>query len=155
MVHIRYVSLNMHQGYEQCRRDDMESLDYILINFLTAWLPWTSCRATASISEQEQIIELKKKISIEELCKEIPEQFALYMDYGQKLKFEQQPASIIGIVNILYFFCLSVEFKIHQEKSLQIFYTFCCILGIFILKVSCESHDWINRPKKKKVKFFL
>ena len=37
---IRYISLNGHKGYALSRRDDLISLGYMIVRFITGNLPW-------------------------------------------------------------------------------------------------------------------
>ena len=37
---IRYMGINVHRGYQQCRGDDMEGAGYSIMYFLRGDLPW-------------------------------------------------------------------------------------------------------------------
>jgi serine/threonine protein kinase len=78
---IRYVSINTHRGIEQSRRDDLESMAYMLIYFVTGSLPWQGVRAPTRKLKYLRIGELKMTTPLEELCRIMPEEFMTFMAY--------------------------------------------------------------------------
>ena len=87
----RYASIPTHKGWEQSRRDDLESLAYMLIYFLNGSLPWQGQRATKKEDKYQMILEKKLNIPIEVLCKGIPREFQEFLAYTRSLKFEEKP----------------------------------------------------------------
>ena len=79
------------QGIEQSRRDDMESLGYILMYFVTGTLPWQGLRAATKQQKYERISEKKMATPIDTLCKGAPSEFATYLNYCRSLRFEEKP----------------------------------------------------------------
>ena len=88
---LRYASINSHKGIRQSRRDDLESMMYILIYFLKGKLPWQDIKAKQKQERQEKILEKKQNTSISELCQNLPSQFNTLLEYSKKLGFDQNP----------------------------------------------------------------
>ena len=87
----RYASINALRGCEQGRRDDMESLGYVLMYFLRGNLPWQGLKVCKGEDRYKKIYEIKKNTPADELCAGFPRQFCEYVRYTRNLSFEQEP----------------------------------------------------------------
>eukprot|EP00879_Flechtneria_rotunda_P000719 GHRR01000839.1.p1 GENE.GHRR01000839.1~~GHRR01000839.1.p1 ORF type:complete len:366 (+),score=123.64 GHRR01000839.1:102-1199(+) len=87
----RYASINTHLGIEQSRRDDMESLGYVLMYFLRGSLPWQGLKAATKRQKYEKISEKKMSTPIELLTKGFPLEFTTYFQYCRSLRFDDKP----------------------------------------------------------------
>ena len=88
---LRYASLNSHKGIRQSRRDDLESMIYILIYFLKGKLPWQDIKAKQKEERHKMISEIKSKVTVESLCENLPQEFAELLTYVKNLDFEEKP----------------------------------------------------------------
>ena len=77
----RYASINAHIGYELSRRDDLISLGYVMIYFLSGSLPWEVATYNSDSNNFHNILEMKNEITLDQLCKDCPLEFVLYMKY--------------------------------------------------------------------------
>jgi casein kinase 1 delta len=58
----RYAGLNVHRGFTLSRRDDLESLGYILVFLLKGTLPWVGLNVSgrgSNESRQKKIMKVK------------------------------------------------------------------------------------------------
>jgi serine/threonine protein kinase len=77
-----FISINVHNGIEPSRRDDLESIGYIILFMLLEEdLPWASCNKPIQI--------LKQKMNI--VNKNLPVFLKKYFDYCRNLIFDAEP----------------------------------------------------------------
>ena len=87
----RYASIHTHKGLEQSRRDDLESLGYVLVYFLKGQLPWQGLKAINKNDKYGRIFEKKFTTPPEVLCDGLPSEFVTYFMLVRALKFEERP----------------------------------------------------------------
>jgi hypothetical protein len=85
-----FASINSHNFLEQSRRDDLESLSYMLIYFYFGKLEWMNDDVYFSNNEDENLYIKNKK---ELLCQnqEIPFVLSEYHNHIRKLEFSETP----------------------------------------------------------------
>jgi serine/threonine protein kinase len=87
----RYASVNTHIGLEQSRRDDMESLGFVLMYFLRGSLPWQGLKASTKKKKYARILERKQATAASLLCRGYPVEFRQYFEHCSSLGFEDPP----------------------------------------------------------------
>ena len=87
----RYASIHALEAYEQSRRDDLESVGYVLMYFLRGNLPWQGLKVRSKEDRYKKILEKKKETSSQDLCKDFPHEFFEYVDYSKNLEYEENP----------------------------------------------------------------
>lgn len=87
----RYASINSHKGIEQSRRDDLESIGYVLMYFLRGSLPWQGLKVEPNEDKFQKIMEVKINTPVEVVCRGHPEMFQKYITYTRGLGFEERP----------------------------------------------------------------
>jgi serine/threonine protein kinase len=77
-----FASVNSHMGLELGRRDDLESLAYVLIYLLCGFLPWHGSK---------NILERKRRITMHPLVEKVPIEFRTFLEHCRSLGFDDKP----------------------------------------------------------------
>jgi serine/threonine protein kinase len=80
-----FASINSHMGLELGRRDDLESLAYVLFYFLWGFLPWQG------LSDGEAILESKRTITTHKLFLDLPAELHTFFEHSRSLSFDGKP----------------------------------------------------------------
>jgi hypothetical protein len=87
----QYVSVNAHLGDQQSRRDDLESVMYLLIRFLRGKLPWSGIHEPNREARHDRIADQKIRTTLDALCVAIPREFREIIGEIRKLGFDNKP----------------------------------------------------------------
>ena len=87
----RYASINVHLGLTPSRRDDLESIGYVLIYLLKGKLPWQSVKCSDKEKRYTMIGQVKASASPWDHFPDVPGEFILYLTYCSKLEHDEDP----------------------------------------------------------------
>mmetsp|Transcript_10095 Transcript_10095/g.10042 ORF Transcript_10095/g.10042 Transcript_10095/m.10042 type:complete len:292 (+) Transcript_10095:10-885(+) len=86
-----YISINTHLGIEYSRRDDLESIGYLLSYFMQGYLPWQTNDTLLMSVDCITILEKKQTTRLEELYYGYPNEFIRFMTHIKGLRFDEKP----------------------------------------------------------------
>jgi len=87
----RYSSINVHNGITPTRRDDIESIGYVLLYLLIGYLPWQSIKADTREKKYKLIGKIKKETDLWNISKDIPGELIIFINYCRNLSFYEEP----------------------------------------------------------------
>ncbi|CAD8043138.1 unnamed protein product [Paramecium primaurelia] len=87
----RYASIAAHKGYELSRKDDLESLMYVLLYFIKGQLPWQNMQNVTDEERTTKVGDMKMTIDPRELCKDVPIEFPIILEYLKTLQYRSEP----------------------------------------------------------------
>lgn len=90
---MRFASINTQNGIVQSRRDDVESIGYILLYFYLRKLPWQGLKIKNKEELYKRIKEEKEKVDYSEMGmrEELANPIFNMIENSQKLQFYQNP----------------------------------------------------------------
>ena len=109
-----FSSINSMKGIELTRRDDLESIGYMLIYLIKGKLPWSKFEEGDLGERFKNIFIMKHNINNSNLCEMLPSEFCQYMDYVKSLKFDEEP-NYIYLRNLF----LSILDKMNEKYDLK------------------------------------
>jgi serine/threonine protein kinase len=107
----RFASINSHLGIEQSRRDDLESLAYVLIYLSRGTLPWIGLGGKRRVrsdddvpNRHEMILRVKQATTDTRLCKGLPKGLCQFVKTVRGLKFYETPPydQLYNMLNLAY-----------------------------------------------------
>ena len=87
----RYASINALRGCDQSRRDDLESIGYVVAYLLRGNLPWQGIIVKTKEEKYAKILYRKQNVTSEQLFFGFPNELVTYIEYCKNLGYEEEP----------------------------------------------------------------
>ena len=153
---VRYISMNAHLGNEQYKKDDLESLAYMMIFFIKGELPWQNMKAKSRKEKYTKIYQKKKHTVNSELCNFLPDEIKTFLNYVLNLNQKQNPdyVKLTNLINNLmkkYGYTNDSQFDWYSSSFLQKLYNSPVIDEGDMIKSSSiyEEDDSVKSEKNK------
>ena len=153
---VRYISMNAHLGNEQYKKDDLESLAYMLVYFIKGELPWQNLKAKSRREKYTKIYHKKKHTVNSELCNFLPDEIKTFVNYILNLNQKQNPdyTKLMNLISNLmkkYGYTNDLQFDWYQSSFLQKLYNSPTVDDGEQLKSSSiyEEDDSVKSEKNK------
>lgn len=88
---VRYSSINCHLGLTPSRRDDLESLVYVIVYLTRGSLPWQGITAQSGQIHHDEVLRVKQATTVEALCEGLPQPFVEFVEQIRSLGFRDKP----------------------------------------------------------------
>ena len=88
---VRYSSINSHLGRTQSRRDDLESLAYVIVYLVKGRLPWQGVASHPGRVNYDKVLKIKQLTMAKTLSEGMPQPFVKFIQHIQSLDFEDEP----------------------------------------------------------------
>jgi serine/threonine protein kinase len=88
---VRYSSINCHLGLTPSRRDDLESLVYVIVYLAKGSLPWQGVIVQPGQIHQDEVLRVKQATTVKALCKDLPQPFVDFVEHIRSLGFRDKP----------------------------------------------------------------
>ncbi|KAH9961477.1 kinase-like domain-containing protein, partial [Russula dissimulans] len=88
---IRYLSINCHLGLTPSRRNDLESLIYVIVYLVKGSLPWQGIIVQPGQIHQDEVLRVKQTIMVKALHRALPQPFVEFVEHIQCLGFRDKP----------------------------------------------------------------
>lgn len=118
----RYASINVHNNILYSRRDDLESLFYVILYLYLGKLPWQGLNISNKTEQKKTICKIKEKIKLLDIWNNIPNEYQMLYDNIKNLSFSEKPN---------YKFLRSLIQINFKENNI----------------INDNKYDWIKKPK--------
>ena len=85
-----FCSCNVLKGVRPSRRDDLESLAYVLVYLRSGRLPWMKLNSE-SLAGRSEHYERKMELSAVQVCAGLEVEYCEFLQYCRRLRFEEKP----------------------------------------------------------------